>query len=615
MSSQNKTAKSMAELNLDLNQMAEQNSIAEKGKKLVAAVGAGYTGLRNLGNSCYMNSLLQALLSMPEFQHALLPGNQAPADDAAQSNKDKEALAFKSLFGDAVMQQTAVTDVITQLRKLAVGVITHRNVPAAAIEAAKGYAQVKTAGGDDEDALGAARRAVNDAAEEAAVAPRQLRHVLAAGHAEFSTNQQQDVLEYFGHVLEQLEKAERASGGWDEAVAGAGVPKFLSKMFSFVARTRIVDDQTGKVRYQDQETLSLDLPIALEAATNQAEYAAYEAKRAAEEAAKTAATETGSEPKKARTDGSSDEVVVPHVPFEACLSQWHAPSITEDFLSPDTGVKGTATRVPGLGSFPRYLAVSLRRYKVNDKWEPVKIDAEVSMPEELDVQALRQDGLKEGEQEMAGGGDPQAEEPNPDIVAAAAGMGFSENAGKRAALATGNSDVEAAITWIMSHMDDPELNNPPAPAGGGEASGGPQFAPEAIMMLTSMGFPEAAVKKALFEKKQDIEAASDWLLTHAGELDSMDLSIDTAAAAPATLEDGEGKYELMAIVSHMGKTTAAGHYVAHVKRAGRWIFCNDRSVTLSQAPPIGRGFLYFYRRKDAPGLANQITHPVAVVQE
>jgi ubiquitin carboxyl-terminal hydrolase 5/13 len=194
-------------------------------------------------------------------------------------------------------------------------------------------------------------------------------------------------------------------------------------------------------------------------------------------------------------------------------------------------------------------------------------------------------------------------------------MGFSENAGKRAALATGNSDMEAAIAWIMEHMDDVDLNDPPVPAG--PISEGPTFSAEAVMMLSSMGFAEAAVRKALWEKQHDLEGASEWLLTHAGELDSMDLSIDTSStgSSSAAFEDGAGKYDMVGIVSHMGKTTATGHYVAHVKRDGRWIFCNDRSVTLSQAPPLGRGFLYFYRRRDAPAMANQIGAPVALAAE
>ena len=34
--------------------------------------------------------------------------------------------------------------------------------------------------------------------------------------------------------------------------------------------------------------------------------------------------------------------------------------------------------------------------------------------------------------------------------------------------------------------------------------------------------------------------------------------------APAS--DGEGKYELMAIISHLGKNTGSGHYICHIKK-------------------------------------------------
>jgi ubiquitin carboxyl-terminal hydrolase 5/13 len=32
------------------------------------------------------------------------------------------------------------------------------------------------------------------------------------------------------------------------------------------------------------------------------------------------------------------------------------------------------------------------------------------------------------------------------------------------------------------------------------------------------------------------------------------------------LLDGEGRYHLVAIISHMGANTGCGHYVAHVKK-------------------------------------------------
>jgi ubiquitin carboxyl-terminal hydrolase 5/13 len=60
--------------------------------------------------------------------------------------------------------------------------------------------------------------------------------------------------------------------------------------------------------------------------------------------------------------------------------------------------------------------------------------------------------------------------------------------------------------------------------------------------------------------------------------------------------DGKGEYELFGVVSHMGSNTACGHYVAHVKKNNQWILFNDEKVAVSESPPLGLGYLYFFRR-------------------
>lgn len=60
----------MTELEIDANiKLGEWSVIQESGKELKLVYGPGYTGLQNLGNSCYMNSVIQVLFSLPEFKN------------------------------------------------------------------------------------------------------------------------------------------------------------------------------------------------------------------------------------------------------------------------------------------------------------------------------------------------------------------------------------------------------------------------------------------------------------------------------------------------------------------------------------------------------------------
>lgn len=62
----------MAELEIERNLSYDWSRLQESSNLLEPIYGPGYTGLRNLGNSCYMASVMQTLFSFPKFAQRYL---------------------------------------------------------------------------------------------------------------------------------------------------------------------------------------------------------------------------------------------------------------------------------------------------------------------------------------------------------------------------------------------------------------------------------------------------------------------------------------------------------------------------------------------------------------
>ena len=58
------------------------------------------------------------------------------------------------------------------------------------------------------------------------------------------------------------------------------------------------------------------------------------------------------------------------------------------------------------------------------------------------------------------------------------------------------------------------------------------------------------------------------------------------------------EYRLKAFISHMGLSTAVGHYVCHILKEGKWVIYNDEKVALSENPPKDLGYVYMYERDE-----------------
>ena len=554
---QEKTVSTTKELGLKLNLQWDSSRILENDKELEPASGPGFQGLTNLGNSCYMAASLQALATVPEVA-------------ARYAGEGGEGLLASA--GD-----NPADDLLAQLAKVV---------------------QALTGG-----AGGALGEEAEDPSRQ--VRPQMLKHVVGKGNKEFSSVRQQDAQEYFSHLLDRVNRAE---AGGKARLAGGAAPTLSAFEYDLVERVEC--QATGRVRYTTQRDNMLGLGVPRPSQEDETS----DAKRVRRE--------EGSE-----VEGEqSPPPPLPVVAFDELVSKFLQPGMcfctsnhehlwhthTHTHLHTGTvafGSVANATTTTRIKTFPKCLAVYLRRYYVSDKWEPKKMEVEVPMPEQLDLSCLRgTDTLKDGEVPLPdtdASAAPAAEEVTPDdvILQSLVSMGFGANGCAKACVAVKNASLEAATEWVFAHMEDTDFDAPPAAAAAPAAVGGSASFNEAdVQMLTGLGFTERFVKKALGATGGSAERAADWLFSHeddGGDDDTAAAAAPESAGASGELSDGAAQYTLTAMVSHIGKNTACGHYVAHVKKDGEWYFFNDDKVAKSKDPPYGLAYIYLYRRNDA----------------
>ncbi|KAL7558852.1 hypothetical protein ACA910_003383 [Epithemia clementina (nom. ined.)] len=92
-------------------------------------------------------------------------------------------------------------------------------------------------------------------------------------------------------------------------------------------------------------------------------------------------------------------------------------------------------------------------------------------------------------------------------------------------------------------------------------------------------------------------------------------TITTTTTTLPPLEDSTtcSTYQLTGLISHIGKHTGSGHFVAHVLVPGQplssspppqWIIFNDEKVTESEHPPVKHAYLYLFQRTDTLGASS-----------
>ena len=212
INTQKKTDKTITEMNLDVNINLTLSKTIEEGKVLIPLYGPGKTGLENLGNSCYLNVIVQILFSLENFK--------------------------KWYFDNAIEHLNNCYKhpsecYLCQMSKIMYGL--HSGF----------YSQKKTR------QLPSTEEGKEGEIEEYqdGIKPSSFKLFFGKDHAEFSTNKQQDAFEYMNYLLEQLKKYDKVRN------------INPLKLFEFQIEVRLECNECNSVKYRKSIQNNLQLSV------------------------------------------------------------------------------------------------------------------------------------------------------------------------------------------------------------------------------------------------------------------------------------------------------------------------------------------------------------------
>lgn len=516
-----KTERSLQEMQIEQNMKWEFSMTSEDGKEMTPLFGPGFTGMTNIGNSCYLASVMQSLFSLSAFQDRFLH----PFDSESSKVVDNPA-----------------EDLETQMRKMADGLLSGE------------FSQPKERG--------------DDATEyQVGIAPTMIKTLLGRGHAEFATMRQQDAFEFLLFLIEQLNKLQ-APAGYTNPVG--------SFQFQVEQRTQCLGCRKVSYKTTIQDNISALVParkITSQPVDDATKYESVSVKELLDSftASETVQYTCSSCLSKAGATKQTLFKTLPETlvlnPGRFALENWVPIKLEIPVIVPEGGFsldayfsKGQqddeellpedtpqASQVAPLdeAAVEQLMAMGFPRVRAERALHTTKAGAEIAMEwlfshmEDADID----EPFVPSGAATSGSSKPGADAS---IVDSLVDMGFPTTRCQKAAMATNNSGVEAAMEWLMQHMDDPDID-------------------EAIVA-------------------EDEQPSTTEVLSNVGTTDRGHL------------------YTTKAMACHKGTSIHAGHYVAFIKKEvdeqDDWVLYNDEKVLqgVDWEEASKTAYVYFFER-------------------
>ena len=563
INTQKKTDKTITEMNLQINLNFTLSKTLEEGKVLTPLYGEGFTGLENLGNSCYMNSIIQILFHLKPFIERYY-------------KNAKEHLH--------ICTRDATNCFLCQMSKIMYGL--HSGF----------YSQKKTRHlpPTEENKEGEIEE------YQDGIRPSSFKYYFGKGHKDFSSNKQQDAFEYLTYLLEKLKEEEKKNKKFNPL-----------KLFEFDMETRIECNDCHNVKYNNTRTWFLSLSLS-------------DWQKRNEETSKCTMDELLSKflaPEiveynclvcKKQTSWTKTQRVQNYPKYLIIVFQ--------RFVYNLVPIKLETSFEPILDKFD--LAILSQSHKkenekVLDKDREMALEKEQQNEKSEDKKNSQESQKMEVEDEEY---EEQEIQFNEDALNSLLQCGVPE-LGAKWSLYMCNQDPELALGFYCENTDNPEYKKPlPKIKVKKDKNNKNKENLTGINMvslesLINMGFERKKCIAALRKSEGNIDNAINLIFSdpNLGEGDDQNqnapnldnkMDVEEKKAEEKKEEEEEEKiinegngsfYNMYGFITHLGKNTDQGHYVCHLRQEGnKWTYFNDNKVTLWEGPPIQKGYIYFY---------------------
>ncbi|KAJ1609956.1 UBP zn finger and UBA domain-containing protein [Cryptosporidium canis] len=618
-----KTEKSLTEMQIEQNNKLDLTSGAEAEEEgqftpmsqLCEEGGqAILVGLENSGNSCYINVVLQLLAAVPEVER-LFSGRfqellEIYSASLSQKMRPRESVVLQ--FSKVI--RALLSDYVIKDRQYKVEVRSP-DVQRAISELKEREINEKIIDSLTEGEL---------SPSQFHVLPSVLKKAVAKGNPEFSSSHQQDTLEYFTFLQEKLSAdlamySSHASGELQTLI------KDFITLFSFFLGERLECKQSASVKLTSQLSSVLSLPIPMDLIAVCSE--TRQSKRPKHLDTDASLTPHSSEQERAESDELLGDISL-------LLSNWKQEEIVDNFVSPCTGLPGKAGKSNFMKTMPKYLIVHMQRFYLSEDWKPKKISLRVKVPDLLDLEILRgSDDLGPGEKPFpkeeqqqqqvevelnTGSGSGSGLQVPESLLNSVLDLGFTRTHAELAVKNTSSTDTDQCVNWILTNIDTinsmslTSSSSSSSSSGGGGSASSP-LDQEAIDSIVSICCcTRDTAEKALRISNHSLERAVQMIFDDPSMVESFQETQSPAvgpeASGPPELEDGPGRYELVGVICHLGKSVHSGHYVCYIRRRTgsssgpeqlSWVKFNDTKVHISREddfPQKEKGYIYLFRR-------------------